>query len=219
MIGLVVITFRRNYAGLWCRKHANLRLIAASLISACFGWLGIPFGFIYTPPALYNLARGGIHLDEQNSKMLLQVAADKAKHGDQAGWKRCMEESLKFQASSSARRELSQKFLSIPVAVPPGFWNRLGRGLGVLLVTLGLGALVGFSSFLLGNLIGLMTKGGSNIFVVIFSWASHFACLSGRHPIIADARILLYPPAGEKTPRCCFVFFAGCSVDGLQHRP
>src|SRR5512141_79048 len=40
VISLLVITFRRAFVGLWCRKHANLRLISASLISACFGWLG-----------------------------------------------------------------------------------------------------------------------------------------------------------------------------------
>ena len=62
VISLVVVTFRRN---------SPLQLVPAdsspaakslpwTLLTLLLGWWGIPFGFIWTPMALYKNLKGGI---------------------------------------------------------------------------------------------------------------------------------------------------------------
>ena len=58
VVSVVIMTHRRAFAGVWCRKHRTLRQLLASLITATVGWIGIPFGFIFTPVTLFSIAKG-----------------------------------------------------------------------------------------------------------------------------------------------------------------
>ncbi|HUS83789.1 MAG TPA: hypothetical protein VMX56_01490, partial [Anaerolineales bacterium] len=73
VVSLVVVTFRRAWTGLWCSRHRNERRVLAGLITALAGWIGIPWGFVYTPMALINLAKGGDQPLDENVHLLQQL--------------------------------------------------------------------------------------------------------------------------------------------------
>lgn len=60
-ISVVVLTFRRRSAVHFVRagESALVKGLPYTLISLCFGWWGFPFGFIFTPMALYTNLSGG----------------------------------------------------------------------------------------------------------------------------------------------------------------
>jgi hypothetical protein len=66
VVSLIVVTFQRAFSGCWCRVHRLPRWLAATLISSIFGWFGIPFGLLFTPISLLQLARGGV--EDKNIK-------------------------------------------------------------------------------------------------------------------------------------------------------
>jgi len=43
VFSLVVITIRRAFTGLWCRRHRLRYQELAGMISAVLGWFGIPY--------------------------------------------------------------------------------------------------------------------------------------------------------------------------------
>ena len=74
VFSIVFMTFRRAFAGVYCKNHRRRYLLLASFITSVFGWLGIPFGFVFTPTVLTTLARGGIQNPKANFELLVAVA-------------------------------------------------------------------------------------------------------------------------------------------------
>ena len=172
VISLVIVTFRRAFAGLWCSAHRNQRLTFASLITVTLGWLGIPYGFLYTPVALLKLAQGGDQPAELNAEMLSVLAEHKLLSRDADSAVRCLEASLRFRDDDAVRgrlHEIRQKF-NLPV--PQGGCLRTLLALaGVLLGAAGIGALLGFMDYGITAILSFLMGGEEVlIYAVILSW-------------------------------------------------
>jgi hypothetical protein len=61
-ISIVVMTFRRNSGVVFVKagESAATKSLPYTLLSLVLGWWGIPWGFIYTPQAVYKNLNGGI---------------------------------------------------------------------------------------------------------------------------------------------------------------
>lgn len=66
-ISIIVMTFRRGSDIYFIKSNesAVAKGLVWSLISMLFGWWGIPWGFIYTPAALFTNFSGGKDVTEQ----------------------------------------------------------------------------------------------------------------------------------------------------------
>lgn len=82
VFSLIVITFRRMFQGVYCSRHANRYFVLAVIITLSVGWLGIPFGVIFTPITLFNLFTSEKRLRVANAKLLLEIAKAKQEKGD-----------------------------------------------------------------------------------------------------------------------------------------
>jgi hypothetical protein len=60
VVSVVVMSFRRAFKGVYCAACARKRALMASAISGIAGWWGIPWGPIWTVPAIVRNASGGI---------------------------------------------------------------------------------------------------------------------------------------------------------------
>jgi len=101
---------RRTFAGLWCRKHRNLYWALSSAITSMVGWFGIPFGLVFTPVALFKLARGGDQPAAQNRQILWALADHKLQGGDGEGAIRCLEEVLRLGDDEASRLRLQSLY-------------------------------------------------------------------------------------------------------------
>jgi tetratricopeptide (TPR) repeat protein len=176
VFSLVIVTFRRAFAGLWCRKHRNLRLVLASLITATIGWIGIPFGFFFTPVALFKLARGGDQPAELNANMLRALAENKLQEGDAKGAVRCLEASLQFHDDDTARERLRELRMNFGLPVYEGGCQRVVLTIaGILLVAVLIGAAIGVLDYVITAVFSSLLGGEVLIYVVILSWAPFVA--------------------------------------------
>jgi hypothetical protein len=177
VISLIVVTFRRAFTGLWCRKHRIQRLGLAGLITSTIGWLGIPFGFLFTPLALYKLAKGGEQPADVNLGILRRLADHKQKGGDFQGARRCLEEALKFKEEGELREGLIRLYRSYPSTIR-------GSGLATFIPFLS----VMFGASLIGVMIGGIDYGFTRvlfqflgeevpIYVAIMTWVPLVAML------------------------------------------
>lgn len=105
-ISVVLMTFRRGAGGVYCgscRKKAGLKY---SLISAIFGWWGIPWGPIYTVQAIGRNSAGGYQDEELNAELLQAVASDLIDAGNKPGAIRALEQSLRLHDDATVRQVL-----------------------------------------------------------------------------------------------------------------
>jgi hypothetical protein len=60
-ISILIMTFKRSSEVHFVRagESAVIKSLPYTLLSLCFGWWGIPWGFIYTPMALFTNFGGG----------------------------------------------------------------------------------------------------------------------------------------------------------------
>jgi tetratricopeptide (TPR) repeat protein len=173
VVSIVVLTFRRSFSGLWCRRHRNLRLLAASLITALVGWLGFPFGLIFTPIALLKLVRGGdqiLQLGEQNVELLDRLARHNLAEGDSEGATRCLEAILQIRDDAAVRQRLSELYT---YRAPAGQGDG-GQALPVAGAILGaalLGIAIGALNYLISQGFWALFGDAGSIYVVALGWA------------------------------------------------
>lgn len=119
-ISLLLVTFRRGAGGVFCsgcRKKVGLKY---SVISAIFGWWGIPWGPLYTLQALGRNSAGGYQDDELNADLLQAVASQLIDEGDKSTAIRALEASLRLQDDGTVRQVLwSLQGEAASVATPP----------------------------------------------------------------------------------------------------
>ena len=150
VVSLIVVTFQRAFNGCWCRIHRIPRWLAATLITSIFGWLGFPFGLVFTPVRLLQLARGGLQDKNINGRILRSIGEEKYRNGDLRGAIRCLEASLLYvdepevneqlralYRSQSTGAEVSTSSLSSFFAFP-----------AIAILFAGIGIFVGFVDFL-----------------------------------------------------------------------
>lgn len=121
-ISVLLMTFRRGAGGVYCgscRKKAGLKY---SVISAIFGWWGIPWGPIYTVQALGRNSAGGYQDDELNAELLQAVASTLIDEGNKTGAIRALEESVRLHDDGTVRQVLwsLQGEAAATAAVPSG---------------------------------------------------------------------------------------------------
>ncbi len=171
VISVVFITFRRSFRGLWCSTHRAKYLAFAGLISVVLGWLGIPFGIIFTPMALYQLAKGGIQPAESNIKILKLLADEKLRKGDTAGAIRCLEECLRFKDDPEARQRLNALRPQYgPQEEPVGCWTIGLKMLGTLYITIMVGMGIGMMDYGGGYFIAKLLGEEVPLFLIAAEW-------------------------------------------------
>jgi tetratricopeptide (TPR) repeat protein len=171
VFSIIFATFRRSFIGLWCRRHQNERLALAGLITASAGWLGIPFGFIWTPLTLFKLALGGVQPAEANAKMLRDLAEHKLTSQEPRGAIPCLEEALKFGEQGGIGDRLAELYREHGVPPAAGVARRLLPLVGAMLGAALLGGTAGLLDGLFTEVCSLLFPGEVSIYVVIFIWA------------------------------------------------
>jgi hypothetical protein len=180
VVSMLFMTQRRAYSGLWCRQHGMLRQALASLITLTVGWLGFPFGLMYTPMALYRLALGGDQPADANRRMLSDLANHKLnKQDDPAGAIRCLEAALEFGDAASVRARLHEMYQLYPQPAAPGFFVRLLTYLAVLIGAMTIGGVIGVIDYFLTDIISSILP-ELGIISAIMSWLPFLAmCFTG----------------------------------------
>ncbi|MEE8122099.1 MAG: hypothetical protein V3T55_11250, partial [Anaerolineales bacterium] len=177
VISLVVVTFRRTWTGLWCWRHRNERRALAGLITALAGWVGIPWGFVYTPMALINLAKGGDQPLEENVNILQQLSDDSLNTGDPHAAIRILEEALKLKEDAAIRQQLQELYSRYPLSItklPPISPWPFVLGLGAsIIIGLSIGLLDHYITVIMGWVLGIEV----NIILAILSWAPLIALI------------------------------------------
>ena len=170
VFSIIIRTYRRYFSGLWCSRHRWGNQLKASLITVIVGWLGIPFGFLFTPVALFQLARGGLQDKEKNSGLLASIGDEKMAAGDYSGAYKCYEESLRLKDNDIVQGKLARIY-----SLPVDGRSVAGASKGIIgfiflpLVFYLLASLVGFLDRTIAyGLSGVDT--GGNIFVDILTW-------------------------------------------------
>ncbi len=177
VVSLLVVTFRRAWTGVWCSRHRNERRVLAGLITALAGWVGIPWGFVYTPMALISLAKGGDQPADENARLLQQLAEDTLKTGDPHAAIRILEEALKLKEDAAIRLQLQELYSRFPLSIaespPISAWPFV-FGLGAsITIGLSIGLLDHFITVLMGLVLGVE----ANIFLAILSWVPLIALI------------------------------------------
>lgn len=150
VVSLIVVTFQRAFSGCWCRVHRIPRWLAATLISSIIGWFGIPFGLIFTPISLLQLARGGMEDKNTNGRILRSIGDEKYRKGDLQGAIRCLEASLLYLDEPEVNEQLRALYRSQATGT-----EVLTSGLSsffvfpaIAILFVGIGIFVGFIDFL-----------------------------------------------------------------------
>ena len=171
VISLFVVTLRRAWVGVWCWRHRSIRQALAGLITASLGWIGIPWGFVYTPAALYKLAKGGDQPAEENVELLLALADVKRQRGDVHSALAIAREALKLQEGESIREKIRSLMKDHPLSITrPGPISPLP----FIIVLLGAsvtGILIGVLDEWISMLFGLVLGQDVHIFIAILTWA------------------------------------------------
>jgi len=180
VFSVVVITFRRNFAGLWCKTHRIQNPMAAGLISSIFGWIGIPSGLFFTPIVLFQLAKGGVQPADTNIQLLAALAEDKLRKGDTAAAVRCLEECLKFQEIPEIKKRLNEIRPRYGVEPEPiGCLRIISAFIGSLII-----------SFLIGVGIGVLDLGSRySLSLIMANEVPFFVALLAWSPLLAGCFI------------------------------
>jgi hypothetical protein len=172
VFSLLVVSFRRSFAGLWCKKHRNLRLALASFITATFGWLGIPHGILWTPVALAELVQGGRQPAELNASMLKTLAEHKIQQGDAKGAISCLEASLQVRDDEATRERLREIRTNFGLPIHRAGCRRTASTLtDLLLYAAGIGLSIGVLDYVITAILSSPTSGEVPLCMIILSWA------------------------------------------------
>ena len=98
VVSVVILTFRRSWGGLFCGQCRRQEMFKAKLLTLCFGWWGIPWGFFYTLGVLFKSDNGDTPV-EANADYLKALGAYFLQSG-QIG-----EALLTFNSSLQLRRD------------------------------------------------------------------------------------------------------------------
>ncbi len=171
VISLFVVTLRRAWVGVWCWRHRSIRQALAGLITASLGWVGIPWGFIYTPAALIKLARGGDQPPEENVELLLALADVKRQKGDVHSALAIAREALKLQEGEAIREKIRALMKDHPLSITrPSPISPLP----FLIVLVGAsitGIMIGVLDQWISMLFGLVLGEEVHIIIAILTWA------------------------------------------------
>jgi len=105
-ISVIFMTFRRGSGGVYCSNCRKKEGFKWTLVSAIFGWWGIPWGPIYTLQAIGRNSAGGYQDNSLNANLMKAVAGELMDRGDQRGAIDALETSLRLEDDPDARQAL-----------------------------------------------------------------------------------------------------------------
>ena len=181
VFSLVFVSFQRQFSGLWCQRHRLQYWLQAGLITSIFGWLGIPFGLIFTPVRLFQLMGGGIQPAEANAVLLKALGDKYIQDGDSLAAIECLEASLQYMDTPEVREQLRRLYVMNPVEESIGWLKSFLPFLGISVGFGFLGLLVGLVDYLLSNFIGGLL-GNVNLIIAILMWTPIVTMIFFRSP-------------------------------------
>jgi hypothetical protein len=154
VFSLVVITFQREFSGLWCSRHRTQYWLQAGLVSSIIGWLGFPFGFIFTPARLFQLMLGGVQPKEANSEILKRLGEKRMQEGNSAAAIKCFEASLQYVDAPDVRERLQRLYAAQSDDESAGALKKVALYFSVIFGFGLLGLLVGFFDYFFSYYVG-----------------------------------------------------------------
>ncbi|MFN8412625.1 MAG: hypothetical protein U0Z26_09580 [Anaerolineales bacterium] len=140
------------------------------MITSIFGWLGIPFGLVFTPYRLFQLMRGGIQPIEANSELLKRLGEKKMQEGNYAVAIECFEASLQYIDTPEVRERLQRLYNSQQPTESLSIVKRYSLYLGIFIGFMILGTLAGYIDYFFSYFIG-GSVGNTSLIVGILLWA------------------------------------------------
>lgn len=157
VISILIITFKRYEAGVFCDKCRSVKSTKWAVISLLFGLWGIPFGIIFTIESLIVNALKGKKPKEENKELLRQLAWVHVTLGNIGEAKAALIDLLRYGSDKEAKQllqELRENYPTIHLKRP------LGLRYGYFTVILVIFALYG----VVGNaLFGGSPQGNDNV--------------------------------------------------------
>ncbi len=176
VFSVVFVTFQRQFSGLWCQRHQLQYWFLAGLITSIFGWLGFPFGLLFTPVRLFQLIRGGTQPVEANSVLLKSLGEKYVRDGNSSAAIKCFEASLQYMDTPEVREQLRRLYTMSAPKEATGWLKSFLLFVGVIFGFSVLGLFVGFFDFLLTNTVSRFLE-EINLIVAIFTWTPIVACI------------------------------------------
>ncbi len=169
VFSLVIITFRRLFQGVYCTRHANRYFFLAVFITLTVGWMGIPFGFVFTPLTLFNLLRSDKSLRPANAKILMEIAKTKLEAGDPAAAAVYLKEALWLEDNDRVRSQVKSLGSNQVVVDQPGFFRQVIVLLGMFITIWLMGIFIGLvDGMVSAPFYGL--EESVSILVIVFSY-------------------------------------------------
>lgn len=169
VISVIFITFRRVFQGVYCAKHANRFYFLALLLTLSIGWIGIPFGFLFTPLTLLSLLTVDKKLRPANARLLLEIVKTKMEAGEMETAATYLRESLWLEDTPETRIE-AQKLAGVLKPTPqPSRFSQLVTLLFNYLTVWVMGILIG----MIDGIVSLplsKVDGSFSFLAVIFSY-------------------------------------------------
>lgn len=169
VVSLIIVTFRRVFQGVYCARHANRYYFLAVFITMTVGWLGIPFGFLFTPLTLSSLLTVDKKLRPANAKLLLEIAKAKLEAEAPQSAAVYLKESLWLEDSEQVRDEAQKLVSELKPLAQPEYAFQLAVSLFAFLTIWMMGFLIGMIDGVIS--LPLEIGGGDvSVLVMIFSY-------------------------------------------------
>jgi hypothetical protein len=169
VVSVVFITFQRQFSGLWCSRHRTQYWLQAGLITSIIGWLGFPFGLLFTPIQLFQLMKGGIQPVEANAVLLKRLGEKKMQEGNSSAAIKCFEASLQYMDVPEVRERLQRLYTARADQESVGMAKKIGLYLAVIFGFAILGLLVGIVDYFFSYYVATAV-GDTNLIVSILLW-------------------------------------------------
>jgi hypothetical protein len=134
VISVLILTFKRGWAGTLCRSCRIKYGILLTMESLLLGPWGFPWGIIYTIQALFVNLRGGTQPGGQNARIMAYQGVRYLERGEIALADSCLAQSLSFEDSESIRglrAEIAPRVQQQSVLQPPRGRVSLKRVVGL----------------------------------------------------------------------------------------
>jgi hypothetical protein len=131
------------FQGVYCTRHANRYFFLAVFITMTVGWMGIPFGFLFTPLTLFNLLKSEKGLRPANAKILLEIAKTKQEVENPAEAAVYLKEVIWLENTPKTRSKVKALGLDLDIPEQPGVIQQVLIILGLFLTTWLMGILIG----------------------------------------------------------------------------
>jgi hypothetical protein len=115
---LVLVSWRRAAAGIWCRHHREIEAAKWTGLSLLVGPWGIPFGLFWTAQALITNGLGGRQPSDVNAALLRGVARHLIGRGDYPEAAEALASSLRLEYDQAAAEVLGALLHDYPAAEP-----------------------------------------------------------------------------------------------------